>query len=120
MSALPVSSAPTVRYLPPSIAGDYTELTPKQTTLLDIAARLGREKFAPRAQQIDRDAVFPFENYADLHESGYLRLAIPVEFGGEGVEVGLPHPFQALNNFKRLVRCQHGRDQQRIRIAFQL
>ncbi|MDP3170558.1 MAG: acyl-CoA dehydrogenase family protein, partial [Polaromonas sp.] len=84
MSALPVS--PAARYLPPSIAGDYTELTPKQTELLAIAARLGREKFAPRAQQIDRDAVFPFENYADLREAGLLGICVPEEHGGWGAD----------------------------------
>ena len=75
MSALPLPATPALasRYLPPSIAGDYTELTSKQAQLLDIAARLGREKFAPRAQQIDKDAVFPFENYANMRAAG-LRL----------------------------------------------
>ena len=86
MSALPISLVPAARYMPPSIAGDYTELTPKQTTLLDIAARLGREKFAPRAQQIDHDAVFPFENYADLREAGLLGICVPEEHGGWGAD----------------------------------
>ena len=36
------------RYVPPSIAGDYTELTDKQKRLLAIASDLGRNKFAPR------------------------------------------------------------------------
>ncbi|RZJ04251.1 MAG: acyl-CoA dehydrogenase family protein, partial [Haliea sp.] len=72
--------------MPPSIAGDYTELTPKQAQLLDIAARLGREKFAPRAQQIDRDAVFPFENYADLREAGLLGICVPEAHGGWGAD----------------------------------
>ena len=86
MSALPISPVPAARYMPPSIAGDYTELTPKQTTLLDIAARLGRERFAPRAQQIDHDAVFPFENYADLREAGLLGICVPEEHGGWGAD----------------------------------
>lgn len=86
MSALPVSPSPAARYQPPSIAGDYTKLTPKQTELLAIAARLGREKFAPRAQQIDRDAVFPFENYADLREAGLLGICVPEAHGGWGAD----------------------------------
>ena len=61
MSLVPPSaSTPARRYLPPSIAGDYTELTPKQQQLLAIARELGTTKFAQRAEQIDRDAVFPF------------------------------------------------------------
>lgn len=86
MSALPISLVPAARYRLPLITGDYTELTPKQTTLLDIATRLGREKFAPRAQQIDRDAVFPFENYADLREAGLLGICVPEEHGGWGAD----------------------------------
>ncbi|MDO9357977.1 MAG: acyl-CoA dehydrogenase family protein [Polaromonas sp.] len=91
MSALPLPATPATpalasRYLPPSIAGDYTEPTPKQAKLLEIAARLGREKFAPRAQQIDRDAVFPFENYADMREAGLLGICVPEEHGGWGAD----------------------------------
>ena len=41
-------------------------LTSKQKELLDLVAMLGREKFAPRAEKYDREASFPFENYADL------------------------------------------------------
>ena len=74
------------RYLPPSIAGDYVELTSKQKTLLAIAADLGIHKFAKRAQQIDRDAVFPFENYADMREAGLLRICVPESHGGWGAD----------------------------------
>ena len=86
MSALPLSPPVFGRYTPPSIAGDYSALTPKQAELLAIASRLGREKFAPRAQQIDRDAVFPFDNYADLREAGLLGICVPEEHGGWGAD----------------------------------
>lgn len=89
MAAVPDSPvAPVVsRYVPPSIAGDYTELTPKQAQLLAIARELGRTKFAPRAEQIDRDAVFPFENYADMHQAGLLRICVPEQYGGWGADL---------------------------------
>ncbi|MEP6969373.1 MAG: acyl-CoA dehydrogenase family protein, partial [Betaproteobacteria bacterium] len=74
------------RYVPPSIAGEYTTLTDKQTQLLAIASELGRTRFAPRAQQIDRDAVFPFENYADMFAAGLLRICVPEEYGGWGAD----------------------------------
>ena len=64
------------RYQPPGIAGDYTELTPKQKQLLAIATDLGANKFALRAGQIDRDAVFPFENYADMRAAGLLKICV--------------------------------------------
>ena len=74
------------RYTPPSIAGDYVPLTRRQTELLAIATTLGRDRFAPRSAQIDRDAVFPYENYADMHRAGLLRICIPEASGGWGAD----------------------------------
>ncbi|MFM9107523.1 MAG: acyl-CoA dehydrogenase family protein, partial [Chloroflexota bacterium] len=39
---------------------------------------------AGRAQAVDRENRFPFENYRDLHAAGYLALTIPERFGGLG------------------------------------
>lgn len=39
--------------------------------------------FAGRAAVHDRDGSFPFENFDDLREAGYLALTLPEEFGGE-------------------------------------
>ena len=87
ISLVPLSTAaPARRYLPPSIAGDYTELTAKQNELLAIASELGTTKFAKRAEQIDRDAVFPFENYADLRAAGLLKICVPEAHGGWGAD----------------------------------
>ena len=78
--------APARRYAAPCIAGEYAALTSLQTELLAIAQRLGTEKFAPRASQIDRDAVFPFENYEDLRQAGLLRICVAREHGGWGAD----------------------------------
>ena len=91
MSALmsrvsPSTILPSRRYQPPSIAGDYTELTAKQKQLLAIARELGTTKFAPRAEKIDRDAVFPFENYADMRAAGLLKICVPEAHGGWGAD----------------------------------
>lgn len=40
--------------------------------------------FAERAFTVDREAVFPFENYADLRNAGFLALCVPTEYGGLG------------------------------------
>ena len=68
------------------IAGNPERLTAQQRELIEIAATLGREKFAPRAAQIDRDAVFPFENYADMRAAGLLKICVPVAHGGLGAD----------------------------------
>ena len=68
------------------IAGHPDTLTPQQRELIDIAATLGCEKFAPRAAGIDRDARFPFDNYADLRSAGLLKICVPRAHGGLGAD----------------------------------
>jgi alkylation response protein AidB-like acyl-CoA dehydrogenase len=72
--------------MPMHIAGDSDKLTPRQRELVALAATLGREKFAPRAARYDREASFPFENYADLRESGLLGICVPEAHGGQGAD----------------------------------
>jgi len=87
MATQPITPLPAPsRYQPPPIAGDAAHLTPRQNDLLAIAAALGRTRFAPRAAGIDRDAVFPFENFADMHQAGLLRMCIPETHGGGGAD----------------------------------
>ncbi|KOR76916.1 acyl-CoA dehydrogenase family protein [Paenibacillus solani] len=54
-----------------------------------IAARSDKlgAKFAERAPRHDLEGSFPFENFDDLRESGYLKLTVPVSYGGEGASV---------------------------------
>jgi alkylation response protein AidB-like acyl-CoA dehydrogenase len=52
-------------------------------TLFDKANLLA-SAFAARAAQHDRDASFPFENFAQLSESGLLALTVPAALGGLG------------------------------------
>jgi alkylation response protein AidB-like acyl-CoA dehydrogenase len=40
--------------------------------------------FAERAVRYDRDASFPFENFDDLRERGFLALCVPKRYGGVG------------------------------------
>ena len=68
------------------IAGSADKLTAPQRELIELAAQLGRERFAPRAAAIDREAVFPFENYADLRSAGLLGICVPKSAGGLGAD----------------------------------
>ena len=68
------------------IAGNLEHLTAQQRELIAIAETLGREKFAPRAARYDREAIFPFENYADLREAGLLKICVPKNLGGLGAD----------------------------------
>ncbi len=68
------------------IAGNASALTAQQRELIEIAATLGRDRFAPRAARHDREASFPFDNYADLRDSGLLKICVPREYGGLGAD----------------------------------
>jgi hypothetical protein len=61
-------------------------LTDAQRSIIDRAATLGRERFAPRAARYDAESSFPYENYADLRAAGLLALAVPAEYGGVGAD----------------------------------
>jgi alkylation response protein AidB-like acyl-CoA dehydrogenase len=58
-------------------------LTETQQHLVDRAGELA-DVFAQRAAMHDRDNSFPFENYDDLREAGFLKLTVPTELGGLG------------------------------------
>ena len=58
----------------------------RQQELIERARRLARERFAPRAEAHDRDATFPFDDYADLRAEGFLGLCVPARYGGLGAD----------------------------------
>ncbi|MCK9858785.1 acyl-CoA dehydrogenase family protein [Paenibacillus sp. ATY16] len=43
--------------------------------------------FAERASRHDREGSFPFDNFADLREAGYLKLTVPKVYGGEEISL---------------------------------
>jgi alkylation response protein AidB-like acyl-CoA dehydrogenase len=70
-----------------SITGSGYRLTAAQRDLIDRAEHLGATKLAPRAANIDRQASFPFDNYDDLRQAGFLGLCIPKAMGGLGADL---------------------------------
>jgi alkylation response protein AidB-like acyl-CoA dehydrogenase len=68
------------------IAGDPSTLDVTQRELIARAAELGRTRFAPRAARWDREASFPFDNYADLRDAGLLGICVPRAHGGLGAD----------------------------------
>ena len=63
-----------------------SQLNAKQLELVERAESLAMERFAPRAAELDRRAAFPFEDFADLAESGLLGLCVPESCGGLGAD----------------------------------
>lgn len=73
--------------LPPWICSRRPGRTPWQRDLIERARTLALERFAPRAEQLDREAAFPFDDYDDLREAGLLGLCAPEAFGGLGADL---------------------------------
>ncbi|MCC6793150.1 MAG: acyl-CoA/acyl-ACP dehydrogenase [Thermomicrobiales bacterium] len=53
---------------------------------VELAADLA-ERFRPHAAEHDRDNTFVDENFRIMNDTGYLRLAVPVELGGLGASM---------------------------------
>ena len=83
MTTRPVNPVTGLDFTP--AVGDMP-FTPLQREWLAKAHALGRDRFAARAAQWDQEASFPFANYDDLREHGFLKLCVPVEFGGAGAD----------------------------------
>lgn len=52
--------------------------------LKDTAAAVAQAHLAPRAAEIDRECLWPRENFQALAQAGLLGLMVPREFGGLG------------------------------------
>ena len=59
---------------------------PDRPALLALADRLAT-RFGARAQAHEHAATFPFDDWHDMHTTGYLHQVIPREYGGAGANV---------------------------------
>jgi len=57
----------------------------KAHALIDKVHEMG-PKWAERAFAYDEAATFPFENYDDLRQAGFLGLCVPEQYGGMGAD----------------------------------
>ncbi len=69
--------------LPAAATATTLDFTP---AVGDMAFTPGRDTFAARAPQWDREASFPFANYDDLRAAGFLKLCVPEAHGGLGAD----------------------------------
>ena len=65
---------------------DAWRLTDQERALTTQARRFGEEVLAPRAARWDREAIFPMDNYRDMHREGLLGVCVPAEDGGIGAD----------------------------------
>jgi alkylation response protein AidB-like acyl-CoA dehydrogenase len=50
------------------------------------AARFADEEVAPRAMELDRDDVVPFEMLEKMADAGFMGLCVPKVYGGAGMD----------------------------------
>src|SRR5580765_1777170 len=63
----------------------FAALNASQLELVARARTLAEQKFAARAPHYDREAIFPAEDFVDLHNEGLLGTAVPAAFRGLGL-----------------------------------
>ena len=63
------------------------DLTPDQIALQEKVREFAQEEIAPRAEQLDRDAVFPTDLFQKLGDLGVMSIPFPEELGGMGLGV---------------------------------
>jgi alkylation response protein AidB-like acyl-CoA dehydrogenase len=66
-----------------SLGASLDRVEPRAPDVFERATRLA-SRFAARAELHDREASFPFENFAELSEAGLLALTVPAALGGGG------------------------------------
>ncbi len=62
------------------------ELTGEQTLIRDTVRDFALTRLAPVAEELDREARFPYELVAELAELGLMGIPIPEEYGGAGAD----------------------------------
>ncbi len=62
------------------------ELTDEQQLLRRTVREFAESRVAPAAEELDREARFPYELVSEMAELGLMGIPIPVEYGGAGAD----------------------------------
>jgi alkylation response protein AidB-like acyl-CoA dehydrogenase len=62
------------------------DLGTDQREIKDRAAEFADEEVAPRATELDRDDLVPFETLEKLADAGFMGLCVPEAYGGAGMD----------------------------------
>ncbi len=63
------------------------DLTPDQTALRERIREFAQDEIAPRAEQLDRDGVFPTDLFRKLGDLGVMSIPFSEDLGGMGLGV---------------------------------
>jgi alkylation response protein AidB-like acyl-CoA dehydrogenase len=61
------------------------EVSAREQAVIDVAEVLAVEVLGKNAPRYDEGAVFPAENFAAMHEAGFIGVVVPEEYGGLGL-----------------------------------
>src|SRR5438309_9425224 len=62
------------------------DLSPEHELLRETVRRFALQRVAPVAEELDREARFPYELVSELAELGLMGMTIPEEYGGAGTD----------------------------------
>lgn len=62
------------------------ELTEEQTLLRDSVRAFARDQILPNAEEIDKKAEFPHDQFREMADMGLMGVAVPEEWGGAGMD----------------------------------
>jgi len=60
-------------------------LDAEATRWRDVARKVATERFAPLAEELDREQRYPEEHIATFVETGLSGMLVPAEYGGAGL-----------------------------------
>ena len=61
------------------------DLTEEQNMLIELAEQFADEELIPKAEEWDREGIFPEKTIHKARELGLLNCTIPQEYGGMGL-----------------------------------
>ncbi|MBI2908792.1 MAG: acyl-CoA dehydrogenase family protein [Chloroflexi bacterium] len=59
------------------------QLSTEQQALVELADKIGRNEFGPKAARWDKNHEYPYENIETMRKVGFLGMTIPRRFGGQ-------------------------------------
>ncbi|MHB8985278.1 MAG: acyl-CoA dehydrogenase family protein [Eubacteriales bacterium] len=59
------------------------QLSVEQKMLVELADKIGRNDFAPKAARWDKNHEYPYENVERMLDAGFLGMTIPKKYGGQ-------------------------------------
>jgi butyryl-CoA dehydrogenase len=64
----------------------YFELNDEQKMILDMTRKFAEEEVKPKAEEVDRNHMYPADNIKQMAELGLMGMVFPEKYGGAGMD----------------------------------